>query len=90
MKKNFATDYQGVGEAPGRRRRDRNIREPRRHKLRSTGERECQRAGRRSRNGGAGFGPSSLCTFRVVYRDFQDISEFADEINKLASTRKVG
>ena len=32
--------------------------------------------------------PVAYVRFASVYRDFQDISEFADEINKLASTRK--
>jgi transcriptional repressor NrdR len=32
--------------------------------------------------------PVAYVRFASVYRDFQDISEFAAEINKLASSRK--
>ena len=60
------------------------------HKLRSTGERELPalRVGEAVMAELRALDPVAYVRFASVYRDFQDVSEFADEINKLASTRK--
>ena len=62
----------------------------RQHKLRSTGERELPalQVGEAVMAELRALDPVAYVRFASVYRDFQDISEFAEEINKLASTRK--
>ena len=62
------------------------------HKLRSTGERELPalQVGEAVMTQLRALDPVAYVRFASVYRDFQDISEFAAEINKLASSRNTG
>ena len=62
------------------------------HKLRSTGERELPalQVGEAVMAELRALDAVAYVRFASVYRDFQDISEFAAEINKLADGRKPG
>ena len=62
------------------------------HKLRSTGERELPalQVGEAVMEELRALDPVAYVRFASVYRDFQDVSEFAAEINKLANSRKSG
>ena len=56
------------------------------HRLRSTGERElpAMRVGEEVMQELRALDPVAYVRFASVYRDFQDVSEFADEIQKLS------
>jgi transcriptional repressor NrdR len=60
-------------------------------KLRSTGERELPalKVGEAVMAELQALDPVAYVRFASVYRDFQDISEFAEEINKLAANKSA-
>ena len=61
------------------------------HRLRSTGERElpAMQVGEEVMQELRGLDPVAYVRFASVYRDFQDVSEFADEIQKLSRSDTV-
>ena len=61
------------------------------HRLRATGEREvpAMMVGEEVMTELRGLDPVAYVRFASVYRDFQDISEFADEIMRLETPRQA-
>ena len=59
------------------------------HRLRSTGERELpsRQVGEEVMTELRNLDPVAYVRFASVYRDFQDVSEFADEIQKLSQEK---
>ena len=60
------------------------------HRMRSTGERELPslQVGEEVMTELRGLDPVAYVRFASVYRDFQDLSEFADEIQKLSLAKE--